>query len=212
MGVRRITKAGLTAVAALAVGALTASAQVVTYSTSGTLTGTGCSGNVCTVDGLTLSFQGNPTGNYLAPTNNIDLGAFVTTANPAAGTNTVGLQSFSGISFTLLITQTAPSGGTGNFSGPISGTLSYNPSSSTLFWSPTTLTTSIGLVNYALVTDQQFPNQIGISPPALGANPNNTTIRANITATPEPATFLLLAPGLAGLGLTVRLRRRSTKA
>jgi hypothetical protein len=206
-----LVRAGTRATAGLVfVGALASSlsAQVVTYSTTGTFSGgtngTVCGPTQCTMDGFTLTFANAPLTSYLAPTL-VDLGQFVTSFGTDGGT--AGLTAFSGVNFTLMIAQTSPSGGTGTFADGINGSLTYNPSSSTLVWAPTVTSLTIGLATYRLVVDNT--NSINIQAPTTnGGNPNPTSVKANVSVTPEPATLLLVAPGLAGLGVILRRRRR----
>ena len=199
--------------AALPLSAMAASAQLVTYSTTGTFSGgtgaTSCIATQCTVGGFTLSFSNAPSTGYIAPTL-VDLGQFVTAFDPAGGT--APLTAFTGVNFTLMINQTTPSGGTGTFTDGISGQLAYNPSTSSLVWSPTVTSLNIGSTTYKLVVDNT--NNVNIQAPTTGTsgNPNPTSVKANVSVTPEPATLLLLAPGLAGLGLAARIRRRRTAA
>jgi PEP-CTERM motif len=155
-----------------------------------------------------LTFAGAPSTNYTAPTL-VDLGQFVTAFSPSGGTS--GFTAFTGVTFTLTINQTSPSGGSAVLFDGITGSLAYNPSNSTLVWTPTTTTTSIGAVTYKLVTDNTGNLNIQAPTTGDGANPNPTSVKANVSVTPEPATFLLLAPGLAGLGVAARFRRRSLK-
>jgi hypothetical protein len=209
METRSLSRAFCAALAAVSLAAVPASAQVVTYSTSGTFSGgsgtTTCTPTQCTSDGFTLSFQNAAPASYIAPTL-VDMGQFITAVAPAGGTS--GLVAFTGVNFVLTITQTDPTSGSSFFTDGISGSLSYNPSSSSLVWTPTVQTTTIGTVSYKLVIDNT--GNINIQAPTTGAgqNPNPTSVKANITATPEPATALLLLPGLAGLGMAIRVRRR----
>jgi hypothetical protein len=204
MGVKGFARVGLSALAGLALTALTASAQQVTYSTSGAFSGAICSATSCSAGGFTLSFANAPSTSYLAPTL-VDLGQFVTTASGASQP----LTAFTGASFTLTINQTAPSNGNTSFVGTISGSLAFNPSTSSLVWTPTTSTGTIGFAQYRLVTDNT--GNINIQAPTTGdnSNPNNTSVKADVSVTPEPATALLLAPAIAGMGFFVR-RRRNT--
>jgi hypothetical protein len=185
-------------------------AQTVTYSTVGTFSGgtgtTTCTATSCTSGGFTLSFTNAPSSSYIAPSL-VDMGQFSTAFAPTGGTS--GATAFSGVNFTLMIVQTGPTGGNASFSDGITGTLAYNPSASTLVWTPTVSTTSIGPVSYKLVVDNTGNVNIQAPTTATGQNPNLTSVKANIavSATPEPATALLLAPGLAGLGIAVRKRR-----
>jgi hypothetical protein len=204
-------RAGIVASALVAANAFSVSAQIVMFSTSGTFSG-GTGGTVCTVaqctnGGFTLTFSGVPAANYMAPTL-VDLGQFVTSYSPAGGT--AGLTAFSGVGFVLQVVQTLPSGGVANISDGIAGTLAYNPSSSSLVWSPLVTSFSIGTANYKLVTDNT--GNINIQAPTTADNPNATSVKANVSVTPEPATFLLIAPGLAGLAVMAKRRRSRASA
>src|SRR5512135_1944849 len=74
MGLRRL--AG-TALVAVAVAAAPAAAQTVTFSTSGSFSGLGCSAPGCNFGGFVLGFTPVASNGYIAPTF-VDLGDFTT--------------------------------------------------------------------------------------------------------------------------------------
>jgi hypothetical protein len=196
-----ITRKVLTALVASTVAASAAVAQgPVNYSTSGQFSGgAGCSTNVCSGSGFTLTFNGASTtlpGLNANPFTFSSLGMFnLTGTGTASGT----------VLFNLMITQTTPSGGTGNAVGNISGTVTTGPGGfgSTLIFSPNS-TVNIGDVTYVL----QFDQPGGITIANNGPN-TETTINARITAVPEPATVILMGSGLAALGFFGARRKKA---
>jgi hypothetical protein len=191
----------LSALAATVLAASTAGAQV-TFSTTGTFAGAGCGLMSCTFGTFTLGFQNAPSTAYLTPST-LDLGNFTTSSSASTATATMIPAN---VMFTLMINQTSPVAGSTSTSGPISGSLAYNPSQSSLVFTPMTSFLSIDGVQYRLITDNT--GNINIAAPTVGNNPNPTIIKANVAVVPEPATVALMATGLVGVAITGFRRRK----
>lgn len=205
---RTFTKAVLFSAAAMAMGAAPVLAQTVTFSTSGAFSGggAGCSsGATCSFGSYTLSFVGAPSVAYGAPTL-VDLGSFSATCTTAPAVSCPSTPIPAGATFTLTITQTTPSGGSNTFVGSVTGSFQFDPTQSSMKWTPNSSSLSIGVVTYALVVDQT--GNINIVAPSPNVNPNTTLVKANISAVPEPSSIALMATGIFGLVPLVRRRRR----
>ena len=75
-------------------------------------------------------------------------------------------------------------------------------------WTPSTNSFSVGAANYRLFVDNT--GGINIEPPRPeGLLGDMQTIRGNVSVVPEPSTYLLMASGLAGLGIMARRRRHN---
>ena len=202
MGIRGITRAALVGTAALALGSLPAAAQTVTFSTTGAFSGNAaCTTTVCTFGDFTLSFTPVGSGTFLSGSL-VDFGSFSAKCISAS----CAMTSFpSGVTFTLTINQTNPSGGTGNFAGTVSGSLAFDPNFSNLTWTPSPSSLDIGLVNYAGIVDNT--GKFNIEGPGA-SNPNETVVKGFVTVTPEPSTVALMATGMFGLIPVIRRRRK----
>ena len=213
---RILGRAALIGAAAIAMGALPAAAQQVTFTTIGSFSGPGCSAfvtptpNTCVQAGGWQITYLNGSGNVTAPTG-IDLGQFsvqCTLASCAASPIAAGT------TFNLMISQTNPTAGNGSFNGTLQGSIAFNPDQSTLTWITSAGALTIGGTTYTLVTDNfsactGISNCINIASPNSGtnpANPNTTTVKGFVV-TPEPSTIALMATGIFGL-VPVAIRRR----
>lgn len=155
----------------------------------------------CSGLGFTLAYTAAPLNpGPIASGSVISLGQFLLsgTGNVSIAPPTVG--------FTLLVRQTAPAPGTGTFTGYITGTVTANGPNgdfSSLMWTPN-FVVNIPPATYQLVFDNLGPAAgIGL------AIPVNQTRGINALVTvPEPASVVLLAGGLAAVGMMARRNRK----
>lgn len=116
-----------------------------------------------------------------------------------------GVGTFPATQFTLVVTQTLPSAGTGSVTGTLSGTLIVNGSDARLVFDQTNFV--IGNVNYQLV-NLTNGNTLKLDPNATGGI---TRLTADISTNPvpEPMTMILFGTGLASVAAKVRRRKRA---
>lgn len=199
---RSIASLALVAGIAVATTPTTARAVTVDFTTTGAFSGTGASGNVLSVGGVTITFTGRQaSAPALGTPSSTSFGDFTVTGL------TTSSASFSN-SFTLTIAQTLPSAGGASFPpASVTGTISFTGgigSSDAVLQFASPLTQTIGgIVAYKIANaDDGTPGKINL--PAGGM----ATINGQITAVPEPATLLSMAVGLPLLGLGAWARRR----
>jgi hypothetical protein len=175
-----------------------ASAETVTFSTTGTFDGPPVS-NTVLINGYEIRFDSNP-GQTVNPVVGfdafVDLGTFVVTQVGAGAAN------FSQ-AFTLDLTQTAPGAGAGQFVGSLSGNLIANAGGLSIDLAPNSFT--FGAVTYTLLNDPAAVNALIVG--------TESDIRAAVSVVPVPAAAWagMALFGLLG-GAKLRRSRQSVMA
>jgi hypothetical protein len=192
---------------------------MINFNTSGSFSGSGCSATgivgavaFCEAIGgvrLTYNFGVQQVLNGFG---NANFGSFQTSGMLTQGVPGLpsGPSTFANVLFTLAVNQTLPTVGGAILSTDVTGTVQANQGG--LVWGPINNPTfNIGTTTYTISRDM-LTSGVRIDPPNTGgAIGEAQTIRGFVTTVPEPSTYVLMASGLAALGLVARRRRPAVR-